>query len=353
MTIELQGNLPAITGVGYALPELSNVTDIAGYRTARLFEARIHPHGESGPCALELAQRAGEMALAHSQVESTEINLLLLGTLTQPNKSDYLRQVANVLGIPHGKTFSYTFNQYGGLAGLQMAVEILRSDAVLSRPEYGTAKVLIVGVDTPSTLPDASCIPDVSLFGDGAGAAVVQPVPDTNMPRFVVSNRIGDVKLTPVGQLPESIKSYQEVIAVMNMLHQQNAYGVSMNALHMASVLVAGLAGTRDRFANNGSIDWDRLSHHIAVHTNHDDYKYGEAALEVPQNKSFDSLSYFNHSLLASNLMAIAILAHEQPGSFGYLKQERFLTSSTGLANCGAAGIISAKFPKVSAITKI
>ncbi len=347
MMAEVRGYLPAITGVGLALPRLEEMETDLGHRARLAFEVRTHHHDEGGPYAVDLALRAGQMALQHSQLDGSDITLLLVGSVTQPDVPDYLGQISAALGVPYEQTQPYDFNEYGGLAGLQLADEILRSYASTNRTDYKAAKILVLGIDTPSTLPDIPHVPDARLFSDGAGAAVLQPQQDTHPARFVVLNGVSESRLILLNARTDTDDrdAYRDAANIMHLLYEQNEHGLPMSALHMAGLLVAKIAHANKAGTPSESIDWEQLSYHISVQINRRVLDLVGLALEVSEQQNVDTSKYFSHTLLASNLMAIALLSQTQHDTFGITAPERFLSTSVGTSNHSAATIMSAKFP--------
>jgi 3-oxoacyl-[acyl-carrier-protein] synthase-3 len=165
----------AIAAVGTALPErVVPNSELAGRlgvserwiaRRTGIEERRYLGEDES---LWQLAARAGRVALERAAISPEDVDLVLVGTCTPdrllPHVSPF---VASSLGARRAGAIDLGSACMGFLAGLPAAaswVESGRGDCVL-----------LIGADGFSRYIDPGDPQTVSLFGDGAGAAVVVP----------------------------------------------------------------------------------------------------------------------------------------------------------------------------------
>lgn len=179
----------AITGWGTALPELvvtnADLTTLfdtsdewiverSGIRTRRAATGPFvaeqpphHPHRGLGTTA-SLAVTAGRQALACAGLEGRDIGLLLLCTTTPDQLLPASSAAASAaLGIAGGAMdlngacagFTYGLVTAAGLVGL------------------GMERVLLIGSETLTRATNWADRTNAFLFGDGAGAVVVEAVP--------------------------------------------------------------------------------------------------------------------------------------------------------------------------------
>jgi 3-oxoacyl-[acyl-carrier-protein] synthase-3 len=166
-----------IVGIGYYLPEhiLSNVdfekmvdtTDEWIVTRTGIRERHIAAEDQA---SCDLAFDASKKALEDADVEPDELDLIIVGTVTPdmivPSAACVLQ---DRLGAAKSAAFDINAACSGFVYGLCVA------DSMISHGKYRT--VLVVGVETLSRITDyedrATCV----LFGDGAGAAVLQPCP--------------------------------------------------------------------------------------------------------------------------------------------------------------------------------
>jgi 3-oxoacyl-[acyl-carrier-protein] synthase-3 len=130
-------------------------------------ERRLAAEGET---TSDLAARAGAAALADAGVAPGDIDLVVVATATpdMPMPST-ATQVQRKLGVPTAACFDLAAACSGFLYGLDTV------DALLRTGRYHRA--LLIGAEKISTLIDWSDRTTCVLFGDGAGAVVLEPRP--------------------------------------------------------------------------------------------------------------------------------------------------------------------------------
>ena len=128
----------------------------------------------AGEGTTELAVEAARAALAHADLDPASIGLVLVATATpdSPCPSTAAR-VAAALDLD-----ATGFDLNGACSGF---VQALQTAAALSQdPHLGP--VLVIGADRFSSLVDADDRTTAVLFGDGAGAVVVDALPSADGP---------------------------------------------------------------------------------------------------------------------------------------------------------------------------
>ena len=131
-------------------------------------ERRIIGEGET---TLTMAVAAATEALANANLAATDLDLIIVATITPempfPATACMLQNELGAVGVP---AFDISAACSGFLYGLVIADQFIRSGMYKN--------ILIIGVDAMSHFSDytdrGSCI----LFGDGAGAAVLQASDD-------------------------------------------------------------------------------------------------------------------------------------------------------------------------------
>jgi 3-oxoacyl-[acyl-carrier-protein] synthase-3 len=119
----------------------------------------------------DLALPAAQAALADAGVEAKDIDLLLVATVTAdfafPSTAALL---ANTLGAVDAAAYDLSAGCTGFMYGIAQAYAMLAS---------GLAKrALVIGGDVLSKILDWNDRSTLVLFGDGAGAVVLEPVPE-------------------------------------------------------------------------------------------------------------------------------------------------------------------------------
>jgi 3-oxoacyl-[acyl-carrier-protein] synthase-3 len=165
-----------ITGLGTHVPErvltnaeLSQIVDTSDewiLERTGIRERRIAADDEA---LTDIAMPAARGALADAGVEPAEIDLLICATVTPdmmfPTSSALL---ADALGMPKAAAYDLLAGCTGFVYGIAQAYGMLASG--LSR------RALVVGGDVLSKILDWDDRSTLVLFGDGAGAVVLEPV---------------------------------------------------------------------------------------------------------------------------------------------------------------------------------
>ena len=133
----------------------------------------------------DLALAAARAALADAEVDAKSIDLIVLATSTPDNTFPATAvAVQAALGITHGAAFDLQAVCSGFVYALATVDGLLRSGAF--------RRALVIGAETYSRILDwkdrATCV----LFGDGAGAFVVEAVtqPGTHADRGLLATRL-------------------------------------------------------------------------------------------------------------------------------------------------------------------
>jgi len=178
-----------ILGCGSYLPSqvLTNA-DLAGkvdtsdewiVQRTGIHERRIAAPGE---VTSRMATQAARAALAHARVDAQSIDLIVLATSTPDNTFPASAvSVQADLGITRGAAFDLQAVCSGFVYALAVADGLLRSGAF--------SRALVVGSETFSRILDWTDRGTCVLFGDGAGAVVVdaQELPGTREDRGILT----------------------------------------------------------------------------------------------------------------------------------------------------------------------
>ncbi len=130
-------------------------------------ERRIVAPGEA---ASDLAVKAAERALEDSQLEAKDIELIIVATVTPdaicPPTACFVQEK---LGVGPAAGFDISVACSGFANALSIGHNLIASGA------FGNA--LVIGVDVLSAITDYQDRESCILFGDGAGAVVLEPEP--------------------------------------------------------------------------------------------------------------------------------------------------------------------------------
>ncbi len=136
----------------------------------------------SGELTSQLAVNAARSALAHAHVDAQTIDLIVLATSTPDNTFPASAvSVQAELGITHGAAFDLQAVCSGFVYGLATADGLLKSGAF--------SHALVIGAETFSRILDWTDRSTCVLFGDGAGAVVLeaQQQPDSREARGILT----------------------------------------------------------------------------------------------------------------------------------------------------------------------
>jgi 3-oxoacyl-[acyl-carrier-protein] synthase-3 len=192
--------IAAITGLGTAVPvrvvpnaEFEKYLDTSDEwireRTG-IRERRIAGPGES---LTALCQQASERALERAGITAGEIDAIILGTISPDRRLPSTAcELQAALGASKAMAFDIAAACPGWIYALGLAEGLIAS---------GQAKnVLALGAEKLSVVTDMTDRSTAVLFGDGAGAAVVQPATSE---RGILSIVLGaDGKLADLLQIP-------------------------------------------------------------------------------------------------------------------------------------------------------
>jgi 3-oxoacyl-[acyl-carrier-protein] synthase-3 len=135
--------------------------------TSRTGIKRRHVVGDSGEAASDLAINAARDAIAAAAISPTDIDLILLGTVTGDMKTPSTAVIVQrALGATNAAAMDINAACVGFLYGLTTAKAFIESGM------YKT--VLVVGVEVLTSITNYQDRTTCVLFGDGAGAAIVQ-----------------------------------------------------------------------------------------------------------------------------------------------------------------------------------
>ena len=169
-----------ITGVGHHVPEkkltnadLEKMVDTndewiitrTGIRERRILET------EKGTS--EMAVPAAQAALSQAGVSPDELDMILTATVTP---DQIVPSMAAMVQKKLGASNCWGYDINGGCTGFLCAFTTAAQFIESGRHQ----KILVVGADKMSSIVDYEDRNTCILFGDGAGAVVMEPSPDTN-----------------------------------------------------------------------------------------------------------------------------------------------------------------------------
>jgi 3-oxoacyl-[acyl-carrier-protein] synthase-3 len=189
-----------VRGVGSYLParvltnaELSTMVDTSDEWIVQRSGIRERHIAAEGETTADLGLKAAEAALAHAGMTAQDIDLIVLATST-PDRTFPASATAiqDRLGIRHGVAFDLQAVCSGFVFGVSTADKFLRSGS--------NTRALVIGAETFSRILDWTDRTTCVLFGDGAGAIVLeaQDQPEGTAGRGVLTTHLrSDGRHTP------------------------------------------------------------------------------------------------------------------------------------------------------------
>lgn len=139
----------------------------------------------TGEFTSHLGTKAAQAALANAGIDAQSIDLIILATSTPDNTFPATAvQIQNALGIHHGAAFDIQAVCTGFIFALATADNFLKTGAF--------NRALVIGAETFSRILDWTDRGTCVLFGDGAGALVLeaQPQPGKTSDRGVLTTHL-------------------------------------------------------------------------------------------------------------------------------------------------------------------
>lgn len=172
---KLEANI-AVTGTGAALPQqritnqdLEKLVDTSDAWIVSRTGIRERRKLEEGLSSADLSETAAVMALQNAGLKAEELDLILVATVTPDHMTPSTSCLLQArLGAHRAAAMDLSAGCTGFIYALTVGYQFIRGGAYRN--------VLVVGVEVLSRVTDWTDRGTCVLFGDGAGAVVLQPV---------------------------------------------------------------------------------------------------------------------------------------------------------------------------------
>lgn len=332
---------PTITGVGLAVPEHlvtnKDFVEITGLPTSdeaiqRLtgIEQRYWIAG-AAPHATILGATAARGALDMANIGPGGLGSIYLSTASPDNPSPSVAsRIHSELSAPEN---CGALDINAACAGGVFALKLGAAEMMIEED----CRALIIGSEILSFGINREDRRSAILFGDGAGAAVLENQVGANRPYFATMTRpdIDAIYVPPAGHAKTDPNQESTI--------QMNGKKVGDHAGYVMSTLAKQVAERAKLMKDNGSIEWDGIDYFIPHQANMRLIEGLGDYLEVPEDKRIITVQEFGNTSSASILMALrAAYDREQiePG------RKRVLFTSIGAGMVGAAAIMDINLPK-------
>lgn len=287
-----------ITGTGSAVPSavLSNsdlermVETSDEWITARtgIRERRI---ADENTAASDIAREAAEKALLAAGVAAERLDAVIVGTVTPD--FPFPSTACVVQGLIGAKN-AYAFDLMAGCAGflytLHVAQGIIRSG--------GTERILVIGAETLSKIVDFEDRSTCILFGDGAGAVVLEASEEPGVLSSIVSSDgdCWDLLYVPAGGSrrpisPDVLENGDQYIKMKG----NDVFKIAVKSMEAATVDAVGKAGLRP----------DDIDLFVPHQANHRIVEAVRKRLDFPEEKVFLNLDRYGNTSAASVPLAL------------------------------------------------
>ncbi len=239
-----------------------------------------------------LAVRAAQNAIAVADVNPRQIDLVVVATLTPDYQFPAVAsQVQDALGIPHAAAFDLS----AGCTGFVYALSI--ASQLISAGSYRRA--LVIGAETLSRITDWTDRSTCVLFGDGAGAVLLQA---TEEPTGLLSFTLGsdgsgaELLYVPAGgsRRPASPETVQ------NHLHY-----IKMNGSEVYRFAVDAMVKSAKKVMEQSGLAPEDVELVIPHQANLRIIQAATKALHLPAEKVFTNLADYGNTSAASIPIAL------------------------------------------------
>ncbi len=285
----------ALIGSGSAVPatvlsndDLARAVDTSddwirtrtGIRQRRLIE------GEESLSSLAI--RAGAQAIAAAGIEARDIDLILLATSTPDDLFGSAGAVQAGLNAPRAVAFDLTAACSGFLFGLVTAAQFIRSGT------YRT--VLLIGADVLSRWTDWSDRRTCVLFGDGAGAVVLQA---NSEERLLAHEMRSDGSLN--GCLTLGYQGEPRALPGNAVTVQQGGYrSVAMNGQEVYKFAVRRVPEILDKVLHRAEVDPEQVDWLLLHQANQRILDAVASRFGIPNDKVLSNLAHYGNTSAAT-----------------------------------------------------
>ena len=193
----------------------------------------IHERRVGGSC-LELGSQAAKIALKQAEIDATDLDLIICSTCTPDQVFPAVsNRIQNELGAACG-----AFDLNAACSGFTYGVTIAQAQIAA-----GMERVLVIGVDTLSRFTDWDDRSTAILFGDGAGAVVLEPArrPDRGILSTYMGSegRFADLLICDFGDYikMDGKEVFRQAVRVMVSASQRVLADAGLEASEVAAVI--------------------------------------------------------------------------------------------------------------------
>ena len=289
----------AITGSGCATPEvaldndqLSQIVETSDeWITTRTGIRERHLMDAKGSLS-ELATRAAQNAIAMAGLAATDLDLIILATSTPDDLFGSAGQIQLCLGALQAVAFDLTAACSGFVFGLVTASQFIRTGVYKN--------VLLIGADILSRWVDWSDRGTCILFGDGAGAVVMQANESDRVLGFELRS---DGTQNASLQLAYKAQSQELVNGVT--VGQGNYQPITMNGKDIYRFAVQKVPEVIEKALYRSELSADQVDWLLLHQANQRILDSVAQRLNIPAHKVLSNLAHYGNTSSASIPIAL------------------------------------------------
>jgi len=289
----------AITGSGCATPEvaldndqLSQIVETSDeWITTRTGIRERHLMDAKGSLS-ELATRAAQNAIAMAGIAPTDLDLIILATSTPDDLFGSAGQIQLCLGALQAVAFDLTAACSGFVFGLVTASQFIRTGVYKN--------VLLIGADILSRWVDWSDRGTCILFGDGAGAVVMQANESDRVLGFELRS-----DGTQNASLQLAYKAQSQEIVNGVTVGQGNYQPITMNGKDIYRFAVQKVPEVIEKALYRAELSADQVDWLLLHQANQRILDSVAQRLNIPGHKVLSNLAHYGNTSSASIPIAL------------------------------------------------
>ncbi len=289
----------AITGSGSATPEvtldnnqLSQMVETSDEWITTRTGIRERHIGDAQSSLSSIATTAAERAIAMAGIEPTDLDLILLATSTPDDLFGTACKIQNFLGASKAAAFDMTAACSGFVFGMVTAAQFIRTGVYKN--------VLLIGADILSRWVDWSDRGSCILFGDGAGAVVMQA---NESDRFLGFELRSDGTLNKSLQLAYNAQPIQIVNGVT--VGQGSYQPITMNGKEIYRFAVQKVPEVIEKALFRANLSTDEVDWLLLHQANQRILDAVAERLKIPADKVISNLAHYGNTSAASIPLAL------------------------------------------------
>jgi len=254
---------------------------------------------EANEASSDLGAKAALAALKDANISASKVDMIIVATIT-PDM--FFPSTACVIQHKIGAGYAACFDLSAACAGLGYALEIGKQ--LIATYTYKT--ILVIATDVLSKITDWTDRNTCVLFGDGAGALVLQPAPkDTG----ILSSDLGaDGSQTDILQVPGGGSRNP----ISQKVIDQNLHYMKMKGKEVFKIAVSCMYKTAKKALQLAHLDVSDVDLFIPHQANIRIIEAVAKRLTIPMDKVFVNLHKYGNMSAASTAVAIDEAKKEQ-----------------------------------------